>query len=110
MAPFFIFIVVVLISTFMRGLERAETRKRTVKPRVVGPTAKPNGKAKRSNVEPDRVLPTVKVEDRKPSSAKAASVQREKPHLTSSEKMTKKSVLNGMIMAEILSPPKCKRR
>lgn len=109
MAPFFVFIVFVLISTFIRGLERAETRKRTIKP-TVEPKVKPKVEPKESNVKVDRVLPTVKADKNIPSYTRETGIQRKKPYSQSNKKITKSSVLNGIIMAEILSPPKCKRR
>lgn len=101
MTPFFIFIGIVLISTFLRGLERSKKQKK-----IVRPTVKPQEPTVRI---PERA--SLKKSDRKMPISKGTSVVNQKAsHSKTGVKITRESVLNGIIMAEVLSPPKCKRR
>ena len=110
MWPFFIFLTLVLVSTWIQSLSQSSGRQEQKK--VVKTTVYPTDHPKtETDYSYDRESsPKTSPSISKPSDDIRMSSNNnkitEKPH----PMVTKDSVLNGIIMAELLSPPKCKRR
>lgn len=99
------FIAFIVIAWFAQRIEQERGKTKVVKPEV-RPTVEPH----ESSLKPERQSSALAMQKGRLSSMESTSTMRKKSHSNSGIQVTKDSVLNGIIMAEILSPPKCKRR